>query len=212
MAGGDELHRGDGVLERRSHHPGDVVFADQRRARPVADRMQIQDRAAPVEFGEDRLEFRIGDRAIKNARVHRQPDHAQFVDSPRNFSECGIDVRHRCGRERAEPIRMCRHQRGVLVVDVACRGSGAGLRRRRRVIAARRRALGRRCLRDPSTAAVRRVPRHRSRRCHVVSRYRICRGRRACRDRRRSSSARARRYACLSTVFVERHADERLVG
>src|SRR6185503_10113766 len=32
MSGGDELHRGDGVLERRSHHPGDVMLADQRRA------------------------------------------------------------------------------------------------------------------------------------------------------------------------------------
>ena len=54
---GDQLHRGDGVLERRPDHPRDVMVADQRRTRPVADGMQVQDRAAPVEFGEYRFEF-----------------------------------------------------------------------------------------------------------------------------------------------------------
>src|SRR6478672_5626928 len=43
MAGRDQLHGGDGVLERCAHHPRDAVFADQRRASPVADWMQIQD-------------------------------------------------------------------------------------------------------------------------------------------------------------------------
>src|SRR3954452_8431822 len=74
MAGSDQLHGGDGVLERCAHHPRDAVFADQRRACPVADWMQIQDRAGPVEFGEDRLEFGIGDRAIEDAGVHRHAD------------------------------------------------------------------------------------------------------------------------------------------
>jgi hypothetical protein len=76
MAGRDQLHGGDGVLERCTHHPRDVVLADQRRARPVAYRMQIQDRASAIEFGEDRVEFGIGDGTIENAGVHRQPDHS----------------------------------------------------------------------------------------------------------------------------------------
>src|SRR4029079_2956330 len=74
MAGSDQLHGGDGVLERCAHHPRDAVFADQRRACPVVSWMHIHDRAAPGEFGEDRLEFGIGDRAIEDAGVHRHAD------------------------------------------------------------------------------------------------------------------------------------------
>jgi len=90
----------------RAHHPRDAVFADQRRACPVADGMQIQDRAAPVEFGEDRVEFGIGDRAIEDAGVHRHADHAQFVNGAGHFGDCSIDVGHRRGRKCAEPIPM----------------------------------------------------------------------------------------------------------
>jgi len=67
----------------RAHHPRDAVFADQRRASPVADWMQIQD-----------------------AGVHRHADLAQFVNGPGHFGNCSIDVGHRRGRECAEPIRM----------------------------------------------------------------------------------------------------------
>jgi nucleoside-diphosphate-sugar epimerase len=52
-------------------------------------------------FFEDRLEVGVGDRAVQDARVHRQPDHAQFVYGTGHFDDRGVDVRHRCGRERA---------------------------------------------------------------------------------------------------------------
>jgi hypothetical protein len=66
--------------------------------------MQVQDRAAAIEFGEDRVEVGIGERAIQHAGVHRQADHAQFVYGPAHFGYRGVDVRHRRGGERAKTV------------------------------------------------------------------------------------------------------------
>jgi len=116
---GDQLHRGDGVLEGRAGHPGDVMLADQWRARAVARRVQIQDGAPPIEFGEHGLEIRFGDRTIPDAGVHGEADHAQFIHRTPHFGDRCVDVRHWCGGECAEPVRVGGDQRGVLVVDVA---------------------------------------------------------------------------------------------
>jgi hypothetical protein len=55
---------------------------------------------------------------------HRHAGHAQFIYRIAYFGNCGIDVRHRGGRQRAKTIRMRRHNRPVLVVGIACRGRG----------------------------------------------------------------------------------------
>ena len=68
--------------------------------------MDVNRRAAPVEFGKDRGEIGMSQPAVAIAGHQPDPGRPQVIERKSNLDLAGLDVRHRQKREQFEPARV----------------------------------------------------------------------------------------------------------
>jgi hypothetical protein len=105
------------ILERGADRRGEFVIVDKRRADAVGRRMNKEDRAAPVQFGVDRLELGLGDRAVEAGDVHVDADTAELIETALHLLEARVDMRQRQHHVGRDAIGMAMRQLGVAVIE-----------------------------------------------------------------------------------------------